>query len=259
MRISNGRGTLAFSALALGFFFPLVAGAENETQKDEPLGFGASIAGGFYSDYIFRGKNVYDGISLQPSVTGFYDMGKAGLISANVWMHISGETTEPPEKYTELDGTISYEIGLGPIDLSVGHILYTFPGGTGRIKDSKEFFAGISADVLLHPYLAVYADYDEGDYQYYTLGMRQPIPVAQFGEGVELIPYVTFGLASNADDVKNGYIIYEEDGLEHIDVGLSSDIPYGKSTVSPSTHFSFGIDDVTKNWFWVGFDVGFDL
>jgi hypothetical protein len=227
-----------------------------EDTNDAAKDWGLNTSFGTYTDYMFRGKNVYEGISLQPSATGFYDFGDAGSLSLNVWAHIPGESNEPPEKFNEVDTTVAYEIDVDMVTLSAGHIFYTFPGGEGRIRDTLEYFASVQIDTIANPTFTFYHDYDEGKYQYYTLGFSQPVPLDFVGDDVVVTPYVTFGFASNSDDQPRFYF---NDGLVHTDFGISTDLKMGKIIVTPNFNVTLESDDGATNEFWAGIDFSLDF
>lgn len=231
---------------------PMLSSAEDV----DPWGLDVSLS--TYSDYIFRGKNVYDGISIQPSVTGYYDFQDYGLLGANVWLQAPGESNEPPEKFNELDTTLFYRISVDKLSFEVGHIFYTFPGGSGRIADTVEFFAGVSADVFLKPSFTVYADYEEGEYQYYTLRLEEDLKLPVGGEAtLEVTPFVLFAFASNADD---GPVFYLENGLVHIDLGAAINVPVGEHLeISPNFTVSIEDDDALDNEFSFGIDLTYHI
>ncbi len=227
-----------------------VSAADNQDDKD----WGVDTSVGFYSEYMFRGKNVYDGISINPSATAYYDFDEFGNISANVWVQAPAETNEPPEKFTEVDTTLAYGIEFGVVGIEVGHIFYSFPGGgEARIEDTAEFFGTISGDFTLHPSFTVYHDYDEGEYEYYTFRISEPFAAPLTDDEVTLEPYAMFGFASNANDDK---VFYFENGLEHVDVGVTMELTAGRFYVSPNFNFTFEVDDAVQNEFWMGVDIG---
>lgn len=230
------------------FFTPQQSFAESDWSWSTNLGV--------YSDYMFRGKNVYDGLSIQPSTTGSVDFGDFGALSANVWVHASAETREPPERFTEIDYTLTYDLSFDVFSLTLGHIWYTFPGDEERIAETEEFFVTASIDVFANPTLTVFADYQEAEYEYYSLVFREPVPLKFLNTDSELYPYVRFGFASNAND---GPVLYIDNGLVHVDVGASLDFSLGELYVSPSFHFTFETDEGATNEAWMGVDIGFEL
>ena len=205
------------------------------------------LATGFYTDYMFRGFNLYDGVSIQPSVAASYDAGDYGSFGASVWSHLSGEgEVSPTKKFTEVDYTASYNKSFGIVGISLGHIWYTFPGYTDQFPNSNEVFASIALDTLLTPTLSAYHDYDEFDAQYYELGLSHTIETDALGEGFNVTPFVTAAFASNAEKV------YADDGLVHVTFGASFDAKLGDITISPSLNVTRESDDLAQNEFWVG-------
>lgn len=232
------------------------AGAPAGDEYDS-MDWGIHTSVGVYSDYMFRGKTVYSGTSIQPSVTGWYDFGDLGTLSTNVWMHVSGETNEPPEKFTELDTTFSYDVTLLEyVRFAAGYILYRFPGESGRIADTEEFYLGLGANIFANPTVTVYNDFEVGRYQYATLSFRESFPLDDVAEGFALTPYTVFGFAFNADD---NPVFYFDNGLEHVDVGVLADIQLGAVVLTPSVNFTFETDDGSNNEFWFGIELGYSI
>ncbi|MCB0336295.1 MAG: hypothetical protein KDD62_08310, partial [Bdellovibrionales bacterium] len=129
---------------------------------------GVDLNAAFYSDYMFRGFNLYDGASIQPSVGVSYDMQDAGAVRAGLWSHLSAEGGNgASDKFTELDYILSYDISAGLASFSAGHIWYTFPRDSDGLDDTGEFYGAVSFDTLLSPTVSVYYDYDLFDAFYY--------------------------------------------------------------------------------------------
>ena len=228
--------------LALIIILPLFS-AYSEDNK--ALTFDTSV--GFFSDYMFRGFNLYDGASIQPSLKMNYDMEDAGVFHASLWMHLPGETQNRPEKFSELDATITYDYTVDDITFSLGHVWYTYPNETDAgIPESAEFFASVAFDTTLSPVISAYHDYREFDAQYYEALLSHRIECASLGEGFNLTPYVSFGFASNAEKV------YQDNGLVQITTGLSTEAPLGDITVIPTINYTFESDKLATNEFWVG-------
>jgi hypothetical protein len=235
---------------------------------------------------------LYGGASMQPSGGLFYSLGDWGTIGASVWMQIpledSQDTTtsfdqdgnlivfDRRQKFYELDMTLSYDVTFDKVTVSAGHIWYTDPG-YGKIElyqngvqqdiveqapDSSEVYVGLSLDVPSQPALTVYYDYRELEYFYYSLGFSHQLDIPSMGEGFGLTPFVVFGFAGSANDDIN---IYNSNGLEHINVGLSTNLKWGILQVKPNFTYVFGTDDEvdgsrrTQNQFVFGVDIGYDF
>lgn len=247
--------------------------------------------------YYYRGFELYDQASLQPSAGVFYDLGDFGTLGASLWMHVplgddQGNSAvvdaqgnliefEPSNKFVELDPTVSYDLALGSVYLSIGHIWYTDPHrGDPNIRvngqafesgpsapDTAEVYGGISVDTVLNPQFMVYHDYREFESEYYTLGLSQRLDSEScehladwFGEGFNITPFVVAGFATNAKIAYN-----KESGLKHINTGFRFSVPWGKFLVTPAVTYNFGFDDKnsdgserTDNSIYFSVDMGYD-
>ncbi len=228
----------------------------SQPAGEDERSWGISTAVGVYSEYMFRGKNVYEGTSIQPSITPYVSFGDFGTFSVNTWLQAPAESQEPPERFNELDTTVSYDLPIDIVTLSVGHIFYTFPGGDGRIADTREYFLGFSLDLPLNPSFTFFNDYNKGKYQYYSLTFRETFNIDALGDDASLTPFVNFAFASNSND---GPVFYFDNGLEHIDAGVSTDLKWGSVIVTPHLNYTFKVDDGTVNEFWMGLDFGYDI
>lgn len=218
----------------------------------------AAISVGAFSDYMFRGFQNYDGASIQPQVTINYDTG-AGTLSGGAWSHISAEGNHKAEKLTEVDYNVTYSFAIEDTTLKLGHIWYTYPEDRdGVFVDTKEFFATIAYNdaetnpfIAMNPSLTVYNDYDflSGG-QYYELGLSHLIEYGAGDKAWNLTPYVTFGFASNSEK------IYANNGLVQTTFGVSTTLPFGELTLTPSLSYTAESDKNTVNEFWFGTTVG---
>jgi hypothetical protein len=270
-----------------------------------PFSFYAHL--GVNSDYVFRGLNLYNGVSIQPGVGVFYDMGDAGRLGASVWMHIPGEEQNrdtidltsvslnqiddifaPRAKFVELDPTLSYDLPIGDMLMfSVGHTWYTDPK-KGRVDvifpvldesgnltgtrtfnlrtsrgDTSEFYLGFALDTILNPEFTFVHDYRLYEYEYYTLGFSQPIPISD-EKDFSVTPYVTFAWSTGNDtdissDTPTSSGFYSKNGLVHVNVGMSASVTIENFTVKPNFNYVFVQDDALgpDDIVWIGFDIDF--
>lgn len=245
----------AFLALSLFTVCPKVGQAEEAEEAEKALTLDNSVA--FLTDYMFRGFNLYDGTSIQPTTTLSFDTG-FGVISGNLWMHLSAEGDRQAEKFTELDETISYAYTFGSLTAKTGFLWYTYPNSDDDINDTSEFFAGLSLDdsemspFSLSPSLTYYRDYREFLTSYFELTLSHEIETDAVGKGFNVTPYVTLGF-------NDGGAVYEDDGLEFIATGVSFAATLGDISLTPSLNYSFEIDDATTNEFWVSVAFGYSL
>ena len=249
------RKSVQLVALTLGSAL-LAAPADVRADDTSPLS--VDLSTGIMSDYMWRGFNLYNGISIQPSGTVEYDLGDMGTIGGNLWMHLSAEGDTPPEKFTEMDETVYYSIGFDSVTLKTGFIWYTYPDDSDDLEDATEYFASVSyADEnfigALNPVFAFYDEFKVTDSQYYELGLSHELEIASMGEGFKFTPYVTFGFASNADDV------FGDNGLVQITEGINIPLNWGVISVTPSLNYTHKIADNTNNEFWAGIIFGYSL
>lgn len=244
------RNYSVFVAAALSLV--LLAGPVIAEDKAEscPLTLSASTA--FVTDYMWRGFNLYQGASIQPAVEGTYDLGEYGSVSASIWSQVPGKSGSSHDNFWEMDYTAYYTYTMDKLSFSFGHIYYTYPNRTeSEIPSTGEFFGSIEVDTLLSPTFTMYHDYDEFDYQYYELGFSHAFEVDSLGKGFNLTPYATFGFASSAEGV------YENDGLEQVTFGVSSETNLGDITLTPSLNYTAAVDDQADNSFWAGMTLGY--
>lgn len=238
------------------FAFTLTSLPQALHAEDKNWALGVSV--GFYSDYMFRGFNLYDGSSIQPSLSASYDTGY-GTLSYSPWMHLSAEGDRQEEKFTELDHTLAYTISADALTFKVGHIWYTYPKKSDGLPDTEELFATLVWDdsnvspFSLTPSLSVYHDYDLVDGQYYELGLSHNFNVKSLGEGFNVTGFAAFGFAGNSE------AIYANNGLVQVTTGLSTTLNWGDIAVGPTVNYTFGVDDNTVDELWFGMSLSYSL
>ena len=239
--------------------YPLLVLAEqdqesNATPEFEEKSFVLDLSTSFFSDYFFRGQNLYPGTSIQPEIAASYSFGDYGALNGSIWGHLSAENNDDQaERFTETDFTISYDIPFDILTLTLGPVWYTYPDDDG-LPESAEYFASLAVDTILTPTFSFYKDYREYDNEYYEISFSQEVECACLGEGFNFTPSAALGFASNAEK------IYSEDsGLMFVGVGLSSDLALGDITVTPTLNYNFKVDDASVNTFWMGMTFGYSI
>lgn len=214
------------------------------TAEEDKKPWSVDTSVGLYSSYMWRGFRLYDGLSIQPSVTGSVDTGY-GTLSANGWMHLTGDSHKRSERFTEFDGTLKYENQFGPVTIGAGHIWYVYSdyGDGTENPNSEEFFGTVAVDVPLTPTLTVYEDYDLTDSQFYELAVSHEFAV--FGDETAITPYASFGFASNGGG-------YKKEGLEEVTIGASTSLPFGPLSFDPTVNYTFAVDEYAVNQLWAG-------
>lgn len=123
----------------------------------------------FYSAYVWRGKVLDRHAVAQPSAIATYDAQEYGAFSAKFWVNWDLSQRSTKAKATRTGGGInvfnftpSYARAVGPVDVTVGNIFYTFPG-SGYPKHSNstyELFTTVAyKNPVVTPSLSVYYDY----------------------------------------------------------------------------------------------------
>ncbi len=227
---------LSIKMLSASLMFAACFSASTVVAEEEsPLSVDLGVD--VLSDYVFRGQNLYDGLSVQPAVAVGYSLGDLGSIGGSFWGHFSAEDDSPPEGFTEIDWTIDYEVSFDIVTFGAGGIFYVFPNGDDQIANTQEFYVSLALDTLLSPSLAYYRDVDEFKTHYFEAAVEHGFE----GEGWNLIPSLTLGFAASAEKV------YVDNGLEFVALGLASDFEAGVVSVTPSLTMIFEVDDSTDD------------
>jgi len=135
-------------------------------------GISLDVGNDTYSQYVWRGFVLADGITTQPTITlGFGDSG----LAFNIWgsSAVQDRGAGGLDASDELDFTLSYDRSLGTdelVGLSVGFIQYTFPNLDGT-KHSEEVYVGLGLDHPVAPSLTAYYDYGLADAWYISAGV----------------------------------------------------------------------------------------
>jgi hypothetical protein len=238
----------AFKALAFILCsFCIVVPAHCQEEQESAWSVDTSVD--LFSDYMFRGLLLYEGASIQPSLTISYDTG-FGSLTVSEWMHFSAETGRTEGRFTELDSTLEYSHAVGPFTLAIGHVFYSFSdyGDGSDIADTSEIYTTVAADVFLSPTFSFYHDYREFHAQYYELALSHEftLPGAKT-EDITLTPSIAFGFGSNTEN-----LYADNGGFDQITTGVALSIPLGTLSISPGLYYTFGIDDLVDNRFWFG-------
>jgi hypothetical protein len=211
-----------------------------------------SVSSGFYTDYMWRGFNLYEGSSIQPSIDVSYEIKGVGTLGANLWSHLSAEGSSQKEaNFGEVDYTLSYTTPFKELELSFGHMWYTFPYEGGEsIPDSAEFYGSLTIPVMLNPSLSYYYDYDYYNYSYYELGLSHELKVS---DSFSIVPVANFGFAAGAEKV------YANDGFVQTTFGVEMPVSLDSVSINPKLMYTRENDDVLESEFWAGFDVGYQF
>lgn len=142
--------------LAAAFSLLFVYSADLYAAEEHKVSGGAAVD--IMSNYVWRGQKLSDGVAYQPSI--WLDYRGFGFNLWNNYDHESGELTEN-------DLTFYYGRSFQKLSLEAGYIYYALD----TAKDTQEFYASASYDILLSPSATFYYDFVEGDGGYLTLSI----------------------------------------------------------------------------------------
>lgn len=104
----------------------LVCFGATQVLAEDDSKFSLDAEVGFLSDYMFRGVNLYDGTSIQPSVTAGYDLGILlghSLLTYGIKVQLKVIIRM---KSLMKDYTLAYALPIDIVTLSGGLIWYTY-------------------------------------------------------------------------------------------------------------------------------------
>jgi hypothetical protein len=153
---------LARCAAPLALAIAVRAGAEEKSP------FSLDVRTDLYTAYIWRGKALDKHAVAQPSVIGTLDAQEFGSFALKVWSNwdlsqrSGGKETRTGGGINVLLFSPSYTKAVGPVEVTIGNIFYTFPGD-GYPQNSKstyELFTTLAyKNPVVTPSLSVYYDY----------------------------------------------------------------------------------------------------
>lgn len=122
-----------------------------------------------YSAYVWRGKALDEHAVAQPCVIGTFNAEDLGSFSLKLWSNWDLSQTWGGGKETRTGGGINvlnltpyYTKSLGPVDLTVGNIFYTFPGNgfPQHCNSTYELYTTVAYNnAVVTPSFSVYYDY----------------------------------------------------------------------------------------------------
>jgi hypothetical protein len=232
-RTGMGVPRWAVAAMLLGVWSSCFA----EEKDSVSVGVGADLL----SKYVWRGQNVVDDWSLQPSASVGYK-GFTGSVWGNVdltgdWVHEG--------QLNEVDWTLDYSHalpGLDALGYSLGLIYYEFPNTPWDA--TCEVYGGLTANVPLSPTIRAFYDFDEIDGTYVQLSVGHTIEkITQWREGCYCGVQAGASLAYGSRGYNEGYFGIDEGGLNDLTLTAGLPVCLGKWTIRPSVAYSTMIDD----------------
>ncbi len=203
-----------------------------------------------YSQYIWRGYNLADKVSIQPSLT--LGLGESG-VAFNIWGSAAMQDRGAPANLDgadELDFTLSYDRTLSEesgVGISVGYIQYTFPSVDSGTH-SEEFYGGISLDNAAAPSLTAYYDFGLANAWYISFGIGPEFPLDSEGKAS-----LGLGASVGLSDATRDF------GFNDVTLTASIGFSQGMWTISPTFGYSYADDSVNNDnsEVWGGVSIGF--
>lgn len=206
-----------------------------------------------YSSYMFRGLNLFDGPSIQPSVKANYYTEGNGDFHVNLWTHQRMDNARTGGNFSEYDVTFTYDYSFEDFTLSLGNVAIMYSDDIDiSYPETSEMYLSIALDnTLLTPTFTTYHDYRAYDSQYYELLLSHRFEEPALWENFNITPYVNIGFASNSDKY------FQKDGFIQGTVGILSDINAGPILVTPSINYTLPHEDVDDNQLWIGVSLSY--
>ena len=220
IRRKEAMGKIMFKRIGLLFISLMVLFAPPSYGDEAKATGSASVS--VMSSYVWRGFQLSsDELVIQSSV----GVGYKGF-SISLWSDYN--TGFDPNDLDETDITLDYSGSINKIGYSIGYIYYAFDNKLVG-EDTQEVYLGLSYDTFLSPALTLYRDFDEVESTYLSLSIGYDYKVNE-----------RLSLSSGASI---GYYFYDnfEDDWQNLELSLSTSIPLGPLSISPSIAYSFGL------------------
>lgn len=204
-----------------------------------------TINADFYGKYIWRGQNLVDDLVLQTAISASYE----GLTAA-VWGNLDlTNVNRNSGDFSELDYSLDYSssmAGLEGLGYSLGLIHYDFPGTD--IKDTTEFYWGLSLDLPASPSLRFYHDLDEADGTYIVLAGQHCVDrIAELGPEMPVGMEIGAGIGWGSGSYDKYYWGIEPSKLNDLTLSASFPLEVGAWTVTPSLNYVTLLNDKIRD------------
>ena len=214
---------IIFSASAVNLY----AGEQNVS---------GSISVDVMSNYVWRGQKLSNSWVVQPSVSINY-----GSFSSNIWANYDTDSMidegDGHGEITETDITANYNFSFDKLTIGIGYIYYAL----NSASDTQEIYVSASYDILPHPSLTFYYDYDEGKGTFivasikHSFDLAKDIPLELGASASFNIEDKVMGTDSEGDEFTNFY---------NSELKASVSIPLTKGlSVTPKVAYSFPLSN----------------
>lgn len=194
-----------------------------------------------FSSYIFRGKRLASGLSLQPSVRPRYSVSETRGVDLLLWAHVPASDNS----FSEVDTSVAFSQRYSRATFSLGHRSYLVTDAHSPLASRSEVWGALALDTMLNPVVTVYEDYSRYNLQYYDLTLSHTFEKS--GEGA-----FNLGLFSSFGYATNGRELYRSDGLVQITSGLTTELKLGVLSMKPTVAYTSAADEHSRNSLWGG-------
>lgn len=193
------------------------------------------------SSYIFRGKRLSSGVSLQPELKPQYRISETRSIDTVLWAHLPASGTS----FSEFDGSFAFTQKYSRATFSAGHKSYLVTDADSPLRSRSELWGAVALDTMLNPVFTVFQDYTRYNQQYYDISLSHVFEKS--GEGA-----FNLGLFSSFGYVTNGREQYRADGMVQITSGVTSEYDLGGVSAKPTLAYTSAADTASRNSVWGG-------
>jgi hypothetical protein len=231
----------------LGFFCLSSASAESNPAKgvssndSSPSSWTVDSRVDLLSSYIFRGKPLSSGFSVQPSVQPRYVISGTRSIDLLMWSHLPTS----PDSFSEFDGSFAFSQKYSRATFSVGHRSYVVTAADSPLRSRSELWGSMALDTMLNPVFTVFEDYSRYNQQYYDITLSHTFEKS--GDDA-----FNFGLFSSFGYVTNGREQYRANGLVQITSGVTTEWAVSFLKLKPTLAYTSAADSASRNSLWGG-------
>lgn len=210
----------------------LLCGSVALAEEQFPKTFDTEFNVDYYSKYIWRGQEVADDV-MQPSITISSD-----TLSLNVWANYKGVNDSSENEVDEYDFDLSYRnnfFDYSGVKYEVGVVNYVYP--STKYSSNTDIYAGLTFDTWLSPNITIYkgVDVSYGTYAKFAISRKLENPLMSFEHPFDINFDAGIGWADRK--FNDTFLGVNESGWNDLSLKLSTDIPVGTWTITPSINY----------------------
>ena len=216
---------------------------EVETRPPQKLSWDTNLD--LFSSYMFRGLDLYDGLSAQPSVQPHIGLGEKATLNGILWLQAPLSQRSGVQEFFEVDTGLSVDYTFSRATFSIGNYWYSYPSGGGPLPSRAEVWGAVALDTMLAPTFTVFYEYERYDMEYYDINLSHTFEKS--GEGAfNVTLFMDLGFAGNAEK------LYADNGLVQITSGISTAVDVAGFVLNPVVSYTASEDRNTVNKVWGG-------